>query len=338
MEKRAGYRMVSKGKIIVEPTPIRYYSISSTKAIANGLRIDASTYQALGAIRTIKSNPYGWVYLWSDEGMILKAFVGNRFKRIYTENQEDIPFFLPSDIEDLYPLARKHISPKTKTDINKLRVNKNMLLITVSGTIGKTSLVSNKLVGQVFSHDLLRVVFKKDYYLGYVYAFLKTETGLKALQANNYGAVIDHIEPEHLRNVPIPNPPEEVKKEIHDLVVRSYELRDESNDLMEQAQNLLYEALGLPRRVKPQPEYYAQEAGFRNFSVNSSRLNARLDTSYHLPEIDEIVHLISKNAKEVTTLGDPRITKAITLPGRFKRVYVDKEYGVLFLAERSCSV
>ena len=270
------------------------------------------------------------VYLWGEDGLVEDAYVGSRFKRIYTDNREDIPFFLPSDIEDIYPSPSKYISNKTRVNLEELRVPKGLLLVSVSGTIGKTSLVGKKLDKQVFSHDLLRVSFKGIYDLGYVYAYLNTETGLKLLQSNNYGAVIDHIEPEHLAKVPIPNAPEEIKRRIHESIVTSYDLRDQSNDLIDEAQHLLYEALGLSENLDLKPKYYAPDAGFRCFSMSSNELNGRFDASYHLPEIKEIYSLISKQAAEVTTLGDPRISKKIILPGRFKRVYVDKGNGVPF--------
>lgn len=142
--------------------------------------------------------------------------------------------------------------------------------------------------------------------------------------------MIDHIEPEHLKNLPIPNAPEEIKRSIHDAVIASYDLRDQSNDLIDEAQRLLYEALGLPEKMDLKPKYYAPQAGFRCFTMSSNELNNRFDVSYHLPEIKEILSLISKQAAEVTTLGDPRISKEIILPGRFKRIYVEKEQGVPF--------
>ena len=284
----------------------------------------------MNALSVVRHSPYGWVYLWGEDGLVEDAYVGSRFKRIYTDNREDIPFFLPSDIEDIYPSPSKYISNKTRVNLEELRVHKGLLLVSVSGTIGKTSLVGKKLDKQVFSHDLLRVSFKGIYDLGYVYAYLNTETGLKLLQSNNYGAVIDHIEPEHLAKVPIPNAPEEIKRRIHESIVTSYDLRDQSNDLIDEAQHLLYEALGLSENLDLKPKYYAPDAGFRCFSISSNELNGRFDASYHLPEIMEILSLISKQAAEVTTLGDPRISKKIILPGRFKRVYVDKGNGVPF--------
>lgn len=350
MEKGARYIMVNAAlkyeqPIEVElpknpiflPSPLKYGSVSIAQMVSNGHRYDASSYniEAMNALRRVKRNRYGYVQLLGQNGFIRDAFVGSRFKRIYTDNPKDIPFYLPSDIENVYPKASKYISAKTDTDINALKVESNMLLMSVSGTIGKTAIVRRRLDNCVFSHDLLRVVFKNDFDLGYVYAFLNTETGLLILQSNNYGAVIDHIEPEHLANVPIPNAPKELKEAIHNLIVESYDLRDKSNDLIDEAQELLYKELQLPDISTIKGMNYAENKGFQNYVVKASQLNGRLDGSYHIPEVKEIIKAISLNATEVTTLGDPRISSDIILPGRFKRIYVDKEHGVPFFGGRN---
>ena len=318
------------------PSPLRHCTISLSQIQKNGVRLDASAYdiEAIKALNKVYHNPYGWVYLWGKGGLVKDAFVGGRFKRIYTNSREEIPFFLPSDIENVYPSPSKYISAKTPVPLDKLRVNKQMLLVSVSGTIGKTSLVGNKLNGQIFSHDLLRILFNGPYDLGYTYAFFKTEVGLKILQSNNYGAVIDHIEPEHLCNIPIPNAPDNIKQEIHEAVVMSYDLRDQSNALVDEAQQLLYAALQIPQRLNLTPKYYAPEVGFRNYTVPLSKLNNRLDASYHLPEVDEVINLISKHAKEITTLADARLSQRIILAGVFKRTYVSKGQGIPFLGGR----
>lgn len=324
-------KKVTKDPIFL-PTPITYGSVRIEQMIRNNHRFDASAYniEAMNALHRVYKNKFGWVYLLGRNGLIADAFVGSRFKRIYTDNSHDIPFYLPSDIENIYPKAGKYISTKTNTDIDSLRVRQNMLLVSVSGTIGKTCIVRRRLDRSVFSHDLLRVVFKNEFDLGFVYAFLNTDIGHTILQSNNYGAVIDHIEPEHLSRVPIPNAPDNIKQEIHNLIIDSFDLRDKSNDLIDKAQELLYQELQLPDINEICPKYYSQNAGFRNFVVNVGSLYNRFDVSYHLPYVKDILEAISKNAEEITTLGDNRISSAILLPGRFKRIYVDKDHGVPF--------
>lgn len=324
--------MVSKSNSLLAPDPLRWCVISSEQVRCNSHRLDASAYdiEAMNALSVVRHSPYGWVYLWGKDGMVEDAYYPGRYKRIYTSEEEGEPFFLPSQLEEIHPKPTKWISAKTANLLKNDRIADGCLLLSRSGTIGKSSISNRANIGKIFSDDVIRVFFKGSYDLGYVYAYLNTETGLKLLQSNNYGAVIDHIEPEHLAKVPIPNAPEEIKRRIHESIVASYDLRDQSNDLIDEAQHLLYEALDLPENPDLKPKYYAPDAGFRCFSMSSNELNGRFDASYHLPEIMEILSLISKQAAEVTTLGDPRISKKIILPGRFKRVYVDKGNGVPF--------
>lgn len=56
-----------------------------------------------------------------------------------------------------------------------------------------------------------------------------------------------------------------------------------------------------------------------------------MDASYHVPIVKAIVNYLNKNAAEVTTIGDCRISRNVILPGRFKRVYVDEGHGRIFI-------
>lgn len=314
------------------PAPIRWCAVPISQVLQNNARLDASAYDidTIDAVGKVHNTPYGWIYLWGVNGLVSEAYYPRRYKRIYTSEENGEAFYLPSHLDEIKPQATKYISEKTVKLLEGDRIAPANLLLSRSGTIGKCTISSKTTIGKLFSDDVIRISFKGEYDLGYTYAFFKTEVGLKILQSNNYGAVIDHIEPEHLRNIPIPNVPEEVKRSIHEAVIASYDLRDQSNDLIDKAQRLLYEALCLPETLKLQPQYYGEAADLRSFSVRASELNNRLDASYHLPEAEFIIQLISQYAKEVTTLGDPRISKEIILPGRFKRVYVEKGKGVPF--------
>ena len=314
------------------PTPLKYGSVSIAQMANNGHRYDASAYniEAMNALRKVKRNKHGFVYLLGDDGLIDNAYYPGRYKRIYNENGTGEPFYLPSQLEEIYPKPAKYITRLTAVSLQNDRIKANTLLLSRSGTIGKCTISSKTTIDKLFSDDVIRASFKDNTDLGYVYAFLNTETGLLILQSNNYGAVIDHIEPEHLANVPIPNAPKELKEAIHNLIVESYDLRDKSNDLIGEAQELLYKELQLPDISTIKGMNYAENKGFQNYVVKASQLNGRLDGSYHIPEVEEVIKVISKNAAEVTTLGDPRIASDIILPGRFKRIYVDKEHGVPF--------
>ena len=314
------------------PSPVTYGSVSIAQMVENNHRFDASAYniKAMSALRKVLQNKYGFVQLYGDEGLIKKAYYPSRYKRIYNNSSTGVPFFLPSQLEEIYPKSQKYISPKIAALLHDDIIKDDTLLLSRSGTIGKCTVASRTTVGKLFSDDVIRISFKQTYHLGYVYAFMSTDIGLTILQSNNYGAVIDHIEPEHLSRVPIPNAPENIKQEIHNLIVESFDLRDQSNDLIDKAQKLLYQELQLPDINDIRPKYHSENAGFRNFVVKVSNLGNRFDVSYHLPQIKDIIELISKRAEKVTTLGDANISSGIILPGRFKRIYVDKEHGTPF--------
>lgn len=342
MEKGGGHRMVT-GNLAYKlqtkeveipnplaPDPLKYTSVGLSEVLSNSTRLEASAFNldAKAAKYRVEHCRYGYVHLWGENGLVGNAYVRGRFKRIYVDRAEGIPFYQPASITDVYPQPARYISENTDVDIDALKVKKGMLLMTVSGTIGNCSIVGRTLDGKVFSHDMLRLTGKKEIDTGYIYAYFKTSIGQQLLQNNNYGAVIQHIEPEHLKNIIIPDAPDLIKKKIHDLVIESYELRDQSNELMDEAERILYQELNLPPIEDLKPKYFDEHVDLRNYTTKRSRLDLRLDCSYHTPICNSILELLNENADSVVHCGDTNITKDILLPTRFKRTYVDAEHGI----------
>lgn len=317
----------------IKEIPVKWCSVSLSDVVSRGKRLEASVFdvEAKQARNTVVNGKYGTVILGGETGIIDTAYYPGRFKRIYCEKPYGEAFYLPSQMTDIYPRADKHISALTKCNIEELRLKENTLLLTRSGTIGTISFVSKTTQGKVFSDDVIRITFKDNIDLGYTYTFLKSSVGNRILTTNGYGAVITHLEPEHLATIPIPDAPIEIKERIHNLIVRSYELRDESNDLIDQATQLLVDELHLPDIHDFDVKDYKKNAPVETYSVMLSDLNGRADASYHVPIVDAIVEHLKKYSDEVTTVGDKRISSEVILPGRFKRVYVDKGYGRVFI-------
>lgn len=319
----------------VEPTDLpeeelRWCTVTFQEVLRRGSRLEASVFDVEGrhARETLRRCKWPVKRVCGENGLA-DAYHRPRFKRIWVE-KSDLPIFQPSQITELNPKPSGYLSPLTQTDIDTLRVRKGQILLTCSGTIGNCAVVGRTLDNRIFSHDVIRITCKTGTDTGYLYAFLCTKTGNALIRTNEYGAVVSHIEPEHLQNVPIPDPPPVLKKRIHDLVIRSYALRDESNDLLEKAERLLYDVLKLPPLSKLQPRYFDKTANLRNCVVKLSRLSGRLDASYHVPIVAAILRRLKKEADEITTIGDPRISKRVILPGRFARVYVQEGQGTVF--------
>lgn len=325
--------MVTTKAPIYLPTPFVFTSVSLSSVVRNGYRLDASAYnqQMANAVDIVKNNKYGFVYLWGENGFIKNAFYGARAKREYIKDGQDAIGFLGSaEMLEINPKPVKFVS----RDYEKAYgVQSGDVLVSRSGTIGNTTFVSKTLSKFCVSEHAIRICCNQ--FSGYVYTFLHSDIGKNILESFTFGAVIDEIEPEHLRNVPIPNAPEALKQQIHDLIIASFDLRDQSNDLIDEAQELLYSELKLPRLAYIKPKQYDENAGFVNLSIRASQLDRRFDVSYHRPEIAMIINILKQNAGKLTTLGDKQVSKDIFVGNRFTRVYVSESEGTVYLNGKS---
>ena len=316
-------------EVVVNEAPLKWCSVTLSDVVSRGKRLEASVFdvEAKQARQTIYNGKYDVTTVGGNDGLT-SSYTGARFKRVWVKTSE-YPIFQPSSIVDIKPSPDGYISKRTQTNIDALRVKEGQVLMTCSGTIGKLSYVSKTLDNTIFSHDLLRIDCKEPTDAGYLYAYLKSKVGNKILLTNSYGAVITHIEPEHLATVPIPNAPAAIKQKIHTLIAESYRLRDESNDLIDEATRLLIEELQLPSVDELNP--VSKAVPVETFSVKLSQMAGRADASYHVPIVDGIVAHLKAHADEVTSIGDNRISKEVIMPVRFKRVYVDEGHGRVLL-------
>lgn len=320
-----------KADIEVSEAPLKWCSVSLSEMVERGKRLEASVFdvEARQAWELIDNNKYGCIPLLGVDSPVKKAHYGGRLKRNYVPktHEDAVGFIGSSEMLDIYPQPVKFMVDDQR--VSDLHITENTVLLSRSGTIGNVAFVNETLSHFLVSEHAMRL--ECNDYSGYVYAFLKTKVGKKLVTSNIYGAVVDQIEPEHLASVPIPNAPYEIKKKIHELIIKSYELRDESNALIDEATKLLIEELHLPAIEDFDVSLYKKDASVDTYSVKLSEMNGRADASYHVPIVDAIVDILKKNAAEVTTVGDERISSDIILPGRFKRVYVEEGYGtVLF--------
>lgn len=342
MEATGGYSVVNsnlahkldnENTIDVETNdiPLKWCSVSLSDVIFRGKRLEASVFdvEAMQALALINNGKYKTVPLYGDQGIVNKAHYGSRLKRNYVtpEHENSIGFIGSSEMLDIYPRPVKFMVDGEK--VHDLHVKEGTVLLSRSGTIGNVTFVNKTLSKFLVSEHAIRLECKDN--SGYVYTFLKTKIGKKLVCSNIYGAVIQQIEPVHLTMVPVPDAPKEIKERIHNLIVESFKLRDESNELIDQATALLIDELKLPPISEFKQNNIKNSANVNAFSVKLSNLAGRVDASYHLPTVDKIVEHLKKYAKEVTTIGDERISKQIILAGVFKRTYVEEEYGYPFL-------
>lgn len=311
----------------IQESPIKWSSISLSEVVTRGKRLEASVFdvEAKQAYKIIKNGKYKSINLIGEHGFVEKAHYGTRLKRKYVNknNKNAIGFIGSSEMLDINPKPVKFMLDSEQT--KDLHVVKNTVLLSRSGTIGNMSFVNKTLSQFLISEHAMRLECK--FFPGYVYTFLKTKIGQALIRSNIYGAVISQVEPEHLATIPIPKAPDYIINKINNLIILSYEMRDESNHLLKKAEDLLINELNLSQINNT----IFHNSSANTFSVKLSNLSGRADASYHVPIVNHIIEHLKKYAAEVTTIADPRISQDVILPGRFKRVYVEEGFGKIFI-------
>lgn len=155
---------------------------------------------------------------WTVEhlGRIAKIYCGPRFKRPYAEKgvvsgPGILRYYTGNAItqtrgENIKYLDLNRAKPIQRKMIDKLYLRRGMILITDSGTVGRVVYVTAYHDGAVGTNNLIRVEVQDEALRGYVYQFLLSPMGQHQLKANIYGAIVDHLEVDDVKNVVIPLP------------------------------------------------------------------------------------------------------------------------------------
>ena len=310
---------------------INWSSVSLSDILTRDKRLEASTFNIDRdhALQLLNNGKYEVITLGTDNIGFNDCYYGPRAKRNYLSDIDStsIGFLGSSEMLDIYPKPIKYVSPDNPM-VKQLSLSEEIILISRSGTIGNVTFVNKSLAKYLVSEHAIRLVIDK--FPGYVYAYLKTDIAQNLLHAEKFGSVILEIEPEALKNMPIPNPPDMIKKKIDDLILQSYAKRDESNKLIDEATKIMIDELELPPIEELKKEAFSYSKDINSFSTKLSNINGRLEGNYHLPLVEVIEKYSSKNANLIK-LNSEKITEKIILPGRFKRVYVEKGNGKIFL-------
>jgi len=206
-------------------------------------RLDAHFYNPIAkkAIKNIEENSSNFLKL--KNGVSEKVFYLNRFTRTFVEKGFGIPYMAGKDIIKIKPSDVKYLSYTETSNLDEYKLNTGWILMTCSGTLGRTCYVYKNYENWVGTHDLIRIVATSNVDSGYLYAFLSSDYGYYQAMRFKHGAVIDHLTPEQVEEITIPLPSESQQKEIGDLVRQAYDLRAEAIRLEDEAQELLTKEL-----------------------------------------------------------------------------------------------
>jgi len=211
---------------------------------------------------------------------------------------------------------------REQIDANPLfRCPKGTTLITRSGTIGRMAYCNEHMADMAMSQDVLKVVPDEEKIsAGYLYSFLKSCYGLPIVVGGTFGSIIVHIEAENISEMSIPRFGHEKEKEVGDKVDRAAANRCRAFELLEGAQKLIHQNIGLSSR----------NSGFSIFSeTSSSKLQVRMDAYYFNEKNRYSRKEFDGTPFELKSLGS---ICNVFIPKIFKRKYVeDPSFGVPYL-------
>lgn len=300
-----------------------------------GLRLDPGPYisGAMPVRMIIEKSPTTEPLKHLTSGHNGGIFNGPKFRRVYMDSSENgTPFLgstdmLESDFTYL-PWIRKIDANSTK--LSYLKLEGQTTLISCSGSVGRTSYTRSDMACILSSQDILKVCADADLIPpGYLHAYLASPAyGNILLKSSAYGAIIQHIEPHHIADLPVPRLGSHVEDEIHSLIQKAADLRTEYQRKLVTATEDFFLSAGLPELVDPQWHQQGRDLGHH---VNRSELLTLRALNYGT----RAQHILAKlGSVPHRTLGEICRDGQLSRGKRFKRVDSDPDHGIRLLGQR----
>jgi type I restriction enzyme S subunit len=287
----------------------------------NGRRLDCGPYvsgaiEARELLSQMSTTPLMELTTGHKDGI----YNGSPFIRNYVDDENHgVPFLttsslLQADLSNLSLLSKRDAHSRR---LSFLEIKPAMTLITCSGSIGRMTYARADMEGIWSNQDIMKVVPDPDQIKpGYLYAYLCSRFGVPLVVSGTYGAIIQHIEPQHIADLPVPRLGD-VEIEAHRLVQQAADDRVKASRLIADAISNVYESLGMPlpegsERIN-RPSVTAQ---------SSNQILKRMDSFYYAQEnvFARVVFDDAGRAYGEAHLGD---VAEVWIPTIFKRQYVD---------------
>jgi type I restriction enzyme S subunit len=238
-----------------------------------------------------------------------------RESRQWVESREyGVPFISGGDVQkadlsDLPLIAKRQIERTPRFTIRA-----GYTLITRSGTIGKMAYGRRDMDGMACSEHVLRVVpDSQKIPSGYLYAYLSSKFGVPLVVSGTYGSIIQGIEPEHIKELPVPRLGDALEHEIHEFVETAAELRSKANGIFHETLESFEKEAGLPLTS----ELLRAKAPL-HVVVGSAKLLGRLDNNFHSPRHYAVLRPYSEGRVKAVSVG--QLASSVIEPTRFKRI------------------
>ena len=182
---------------------------------------------------------------------ISSIFIPPRFKRPYVKKYDDgVRYIRPSDLPLIKYFESRYLA-RTFKNCDLYRLREGEILVVTDGTIGWASIVTPLIAGWYGSNNFARIVPTEDLDRGYLLAYLLSPYGQYQLKREIFGGVIDHLTADHISQIKIPIPSEQIQRKIGKFVFEAYDKRDKANQIEDETIKLLERRLKEIAKGKP---------------------------------------------------------------------------------------
>lgn len=287
-----------------------------TKAFAEcGFRFDPDIHLSEGVTvrRQINALPYEISNIGDSAE---KVFYGNIFSRIFVEKPEHgIEYLSASDTMVAEIGSGKYLSKKQAEQLQYLMLEKDWIIVTCSGTLGKVAYTNGLFENKLVTHDLIRIVPNDKRILrGCLYAFLCSKFGYHQITQSQFGGVVKHINDEQTKSIKVPVFPNELQNTVNDLIKESSRQREEATQSLNKAIEYFESLYGISTDIS------------KTFSLKLKDLKLGFAAYNNNIEVDEF---IQKYEGKSFQLKDK--TSKIFAPPLFKHIYLNKDNGYPFM-------
>ncbi|MFD4736997.1 restriction endonuclease subunit S [Streptomyces virginiae] len=250
-------------------------------------------------------------------------FNGPQFRRVYmNDTQHGVPFMGSTDMMEAdlgwLPLLRK----KEAESFPYLEIKPGMTLISCSGTIGRMSYARSDMSGIWSSQHVMKVNPDPNRIQpGYLNAFLQSRYGIPIITSQASGSIIQHIEPSHIADLPVPRFELEVEGRIHSLIQQAADLRERFQKGVREATQDLFKSAGIPELGDLPWHKKPRALGFPVHGIRATTLRASNYDTRAL-EVTDLIRSVPHK-----TLGEICAGGSLNSGARFKRIDSDSEHG-----------
>lgn len=300
-------------------------AVPSTWVRRDGLRLDGRPYlsgalEARESLERLRADKVP-LHEVTNGGMAGIYHAGREGRQWVDDLAYGVPFLgstdiLLADLTGLSLLSNKQVKANPS-----LLIRKDWVLITRSGTIGRMAYSRADMDGMACTEDVLRVVPNSLVIPpGYLYAYLSGNYGSLLIKHGIYGAIIQHIEPEHIAYLPVPRLKAFVEQSADVLVRRAASLRVQAALSLESQVERVVSRLGFVEQPK-------SHRVTQIVTSSDVRRSLRLEAWFYNPEAMRVDRWARSHPNGFMPLG--QICDVFDVPP-FKHIYVEDGHGPAF--------